>query len=349
MIKPFYIGTYTGNGHSEGLYYVHVDFDRMTATRTQVVEMKSPSLVAYSPDHTKLYAVQEFDTDRSFTAFDVRRDGTLEIINTATIPGIDVCHVQVAPDASFMIGSSYGAGFVVTLKLDKSGAIGDVVTLDQHRGHGPRPEQDIPRAHCCVFDQTGKYIVSADYGNDTLYVYAHSNGGELRCLSTYKAPAGHAPRIAAFSHDNRHLYVIHQNGNCVTHYAFDERSGSLQELEALTCLPDGFQGKSEAAEVRFSPDGRYLYASSRGSDTLAGYRVGADGGLTPLFVQPCGGAFPRHFTITRDGRYLLCGNQNSDTVTVFDRSVGHGTLSKEPLFQFAIGCPTFLLEAQAGQ
>lgn len=346
MDKRFYIGTYTGNSDSAGLYYLRVDFDRREVETIQTVAMKSPSLVAYSPDHTRLYAVQEFDTDRSMTAFSVAEDGKLTILNTATVPTIDICHVQVAPDSSFLIGSSYGAGFVVTLKLNEDGSLGEMVQLDQHTGHGPCPEQNIPRAHCCVFDRTGKYIVSADYGNDTLYVYRHHDGGRLERLHRYSVPAGYAPRIVTFSLDNHHLYVVHQNGNQVTHYTFDEQDGALREKESLTCLPEGFTAKSEGAEVQLSPDGRFLYASSRGADTLAAYAVEQDGAIRLLGVQCCGGSFPRHFTITRDGRYLLCGNQNSDTVTVFERDNDTGLLSEEPIFTFPLPCPTFVLEAR---
>ena len=346
MNKRFYIGTYTGNSDSVGLYYLDVDFDRHEVTPIQTVAMKSPSLVAYSPDRTRLYAVQECDTDRSMTAFSVAEGGELTMLNTATVPTIDICHVQVAPDSSFLIGSSYGAGFVVTLKLNSDGSLGDIVTLDQHTGHGPCPEQNIPRAHCCVFDRTGKYIVSADYGNDTLYVYTHHDGGHLERIHRSSVPAGFAPRIVTFSLDNRHLYVVHQNGNQVTHYTFDEATGALREKESLTCLPEGFTAKSEGAEVQLSPDGRFLYASSRGADTLATYAVAQDGTIRLLGVQSCGGEFPRHFAITLDGRYLLCGNQNGNTVTVFTRDSDTGRLSAEPVFTFPLPCPTFVLEAQ---
>ena len=345
MVKRFYIGTYT-NGISRGLYYTEVDFANGQSRVLQAVDMKSPSLVAYSPDRRKLYAVQEFDTDRSFTAFSVRPDGTLSFINTATVPQVDICHVQVAPDASFLVGSSYTAGFVVTLALLPDGAIGPVITLDQHTGHGPLPEQAIARAHCCVFDRSGQYIVSADYGNDSLYVYTHHHGGNLKMIRQYAVPPGYAPRIVTFSDDNRHLYVIHQNGNRVTHYGFCDQTGELTERDSVSCLPEGFTGKSDAAEAQLSPDGRFLYASSRGSDTIACFRLDADGVMTPVSVQPCGGSFPRHFTITRDGGYLLCGNQLSDTVTVFSRDKAGGLLSSQPLFSVAVGNPTFILESK---
>ncbi len=346
MTDFFYIGAYTDTGHSKGFSYYSIDFSAKNATLLQLSELEGPTYAAYSPDHCFLYTAQENDGSRSLSAFKVDGEGYLSFINTVSVPSADICHVSVAPDGSFLIGSSYSQGFVVTVSLSSDGSLGEIVTLHQHEGHGTLPEQDIPRAHCCVFDKTGTYIICADYGNDTMYVYTHKDCGVLTCLHTYTVSSGLAPRIAVFSPDNRHVYVLTQGGNVVIHYLFDEKTGELTEKTSYDCLPDGFTAKSEAAEVQFSPEGRYLYASSRGSDTIACYKPLPDGSLERLYVRNCGGEFPRHFTITKDGGYLLCGNQNSNTVTVFSRVTETGIISDEPQFSFEVGAPTFIMQRE---
>jgi len=347
MIQKLYIGTYTHTSDSHGLYYVAVDTEKKTVETLQVVSMVGPSFLIYSPDRRYMYAVQEHDGKRSLSSFSVDKDGYLTFLNTASTPGADICHTAVAPDASFLTGSSYTHGYVVTISLNEDGTLGDIVSLDQHEGHGPAPEQDIPRAHCAVFDKTARYIVAADYGNDIVYVYRHSAGGKLHEVHRYSVTPGFAPRMATFSDDNRNLYVITQNGNMVIHYKFDEVQGTLNQKASYTCLPEGFKGKSEAAEVQFSPDGAYVYASSRGSDTIACYKYNVDGTLRPEGIFACGGEFPRHFTISKDGRYLYCGNQNSHTLTVLDRDPASGALSEVPIIVHKVGSPTFVLLAES--
>jgi 6-phosphogluconolactonase len=227
--------------------------------------------------------------------------------------------------------------------LAEDGSIGGPVSYVQHTGSGPGLGQETTRAHCAVFDRTGKYIAAADYGNDTVYVYTCLNGS-LAETGRHTLSPGSAPRIIVFSPDNKHVYTVNQIANTVTHFFFDASTGGLTEKESVTCLPEGYASSSEAAEVQFSPDFKHLYASSRGSDTIACYDVLPDGSLATKYVQSCGGQHPRHFTIASGGLFLLCGNMLSNNIAVFSRDPVSGTLSADPEFTFDAGSPTFILE-----
>src|SRR5262249_24553095 len=134
----------------------------------------------------------------------------------------------------------------------------------------------------------------------------------------FKLKPGTGPRHIAFSPDERFAFVLTEIGASVVALSYDLQTGSFQEIDSVTTLPKGFTGRNEDAEIAVHPNGKFLYASNRGADTIAIFSIDpTTGKLTPLGQVLTGGKEPRHFLIDPSGAYLLAENQNSNTITVF--------------------------------
>ncbi len=102
--------------------------------------------------------------------------------------------------------------------------------------------------------------------------------------------------------------------------------------------------KNTASEVMISPDGNFLYASNRGEDTLVAFSIKNDGSLKEVQRLSCGCRSPRHFTFDPTFQWILCGNQDSGSITVFRRDQGTGKLTG-PVQIVPIDSPMYTLFA----
>lgn len=139
---------------------------------------------------------------------------------------------------------------------------------------------------------------------------------------------GAGSRHIAFAPNGSVVYNINEMASTIDILAWDATAGTLTTVGSpVSTLPSGFQGTSAAAEVLVSSDGRFVYASNRGDDSIVVFTVNPQGSLTFLQRISTAGKTPRHVTLSPDGKWLIAANQNSDSVVVFQRSVADGTLT----------------------
>src|SRR5262249_55815158 len=129
-----------------------------------------------------------------------------------------------------------------------------------------------------------------------------------------------------FHPKGKHAYVINELSNSVTLFDHDAGTGILIEKQTIPTLPKDFTGKSFCADLKVTPDGRFLYGTNRGHDSVAMYRVGDGGRLTLIGIEPSLGKGPQNLAITPDGRFLLCANMPGNNVVVFRIDTEKGTL-----------------------
>jgi 6-phosphogluconolactonase len=130
----------------------------------------------------------------------------------------------------------------------------------------------------------------------------------------------------AFS-SNGNMYVLGEIMSTVTVFAND-KGESYRSIQTISTLPAGFSGRNDTAEIAIHPNGKWLYASNRGNDTIAVFEVEPGKGTLRLVADvPTGGKEPRHFAIDPAGKYLLAENQNSDTIVTFRIDPASGKLT----------------------
>ena len=331
-----YVGTYTsGEGGSRGIYRLRLDLASGALTpEDQPTEAVDPSFLEFSPDGARLYAVNETgqsrrDASGAVSAFAVDPgSGALTFLNKQPSGGAAPCHLSLDRDGRHVLVANYWGGTVAVIPIDKRG-LGPRSALVQHDGEGPHP-------HWIQVDATGRHAIVADLGSDALFVYGYdaARGSLAPAPARVPLPPGAGPRHLAFHLDGRHAYVINELSSTVAAFAYDVGAGALSVLQSVSTLPSGFTGSNSTAEVAVSPDGRFLYGSNRGHDSLAIFAIdGARGTLTPVGHQPSRGRHPRHFAIDPTGAYLIVANRDSDNLAVFriDRKTGRLEPIGEPI------------------
>ena len=190
--------------------------------------------------------------------------------------------------------------------------------------------QEGPHAHCIVISPDNRFAYSADLGLDQVLCYRLRRGhGKLspNRQAFVRTPPGAGPRHLTFHPKGRHVYVINELANSVTMFDHDPETGFLIERQTISTLPKGFHGTSHCADLKITPDGRFLYGTNRGHHSIAAYRIGDDGRLTLLEIVPSLGKGPQNLAITPGGELLLCANMPGNNVAVFRIDPKEGSLT----------------------
>ncbi len=337
-----FIGTYARSA-GQGICALQLDGRTGALGSPQVAaEAVTPSFLALHPNGRVLYAVRELGTLNGKPAGAVSAyaleagTGRLSLLNQQPSGTISLTHLAVDATGRSLIAVSYGAGQVVAFPVEADGRLGARTAFIQHQGPlGPNPtRQDQSHAHSVTISPDNRFALVADLGLDRVFSYRLD---AARALLTPNDPPfititpGAGPRHSKFSVDGRYFYVLDEIDGSVTACAYDAARGVGTPFQHISTLPAGFvvQDADRAAEIRVHPNGRFLYASNRGHDSLAVFAIAADTGrLTLVEIAPAGGKAPRNFALSPDGEWLVCAHQDSSTLAVFHVDGASGRLTR---------------------
>ena len=328
-----YVGTYTG-GSSEGIYVYRLDMSSGALTyESHIAGVENPSFLALSPKNDYLYAVNE-NSEGGVTALSVDQDtGTLKTLNQRPSRGGLPCSIYVDATGQCVLVANYGSGTVTAFPIREDGSLGEDTTFIQHEGSSVDPgRQEGPHAHMIITDPANNYAFVPDLGMDRVMIYRLDPAqGKLTPNDPPYAQvrAGGGPRHLAFHPTVKYAYVINEMGNTITAFTYDAAQGALNEIQMVNTLPIDFDGRSSTADIHITPDGRFLYGSNRGHDSLAMFSIDQDTGLLTLIgIESTRGENPRNFGIDPTGAFLLAANQSTDNVTTFRIDQNTGALTE---------------------
>jgi 6-phosphogluconolactonase len=192
----------------------------------------------------------------------------------------------------------------------------------QHTGSSVNPKrQGEPHAHCVKLSPDNRFALVADLGLDKVLIYRFDPKAGTIVASEPPFAAldgGAGPRHFAFHPNGRVLYVINELNSTVSRFNWDAKAGRAETVDSVTTLPSGHSGENSTAEIVVHPNGKWLFGSNRGHNSIAVFAIdGADGKLILVDHVPGGGEWPRNFALTPDGGYMLVANQRTDNVVVF--------------------------------
>ncbi len=348
--ESFYVGTYTKPGGSQGIY--HYALDTATgAVREEglVAPTENPTFLAVRPGGKFLYAVNELQKG-AVSAFAIEPDGKLRSQNRESAKGDGPAHLSVDQTGKNVLVANYGGGNVAVLPIREDGSLAAATAFIQHTGSGANPSrQKEPHAHAIYTDSTNRFAYVCDLGIDKVMVYKFD--AEKGTLTPNDPPfakvaPGSGPRHLAF-HPKGYAYLINEMGNTVTVFQHDAEHGTLKEIQTVPTLPADFKGSSTTAEIFVHPNGKFLYGSNRGHDSIVVYSIDeSTGRLTLVEHVSTQGKTPRNFAIDPSGKFLLAANQDTNNVVVFriDEATGKLTPTGHTFQCGAPVCVTFVPE-----
>lgn len=321
-----FVGTYTDNG-SKGIYkYSFNTEDGQLMRKSLVSEMTNPSFLKISPNNKNLYAVSEVadfeDTSGLVTAFKIEKDSLIEL-NTKSTMGAHPCHVSISENGDLVAVSNYTGGNIALYQTREDGSFG---AKFQSIDHKKLDTSKTSHAHASQF--LGNTLFVADLGLDALMRYQLQDG---EVIGPYKSfinmESGAGPRHFAFGEDGKFLYVINELNSTLTVLERNDQN-EYETLETKSTLSKDFKGDSYCADIHISADGKFLYGSNRGENTIVIFKIDAQTGKLALVGREgVRGDWPRNFSLDPSGKFLLVANQKSNNITIFKRDLKKGTLT----------------------
>lgn len=343
-----YFGTDTAKGVSRGIY--RAKFDSTNGRLSEPVlaaETLRPSYLAISAPtggHRRVYAVNAVAND-SATVTSYLMDqatGSLRELNRVSSAGAGPCYVSLDATGVAAFVANFVGSSITTYHVHPDGRLSEPVERLDYKEpkfgkRGPvTARQDVPHPHSVHLSPDNRFLLVNDLGSDAISVFAVDPAtarlGEPALFNNGREGCG--PRHIAFHPNGRWVYSINEIDSTIDQFLWTTTSSRTDPKGLLintgrfvkTIAPGFPAAKNTAAEVAISSDGNYLYASNRGEDTLVVFSIDDEGELKFVERIPCGGRTPRHFTLDPTEKWLLCGNEDSATVTVFRRDGGTGKI-----------------------
>ena len=326
-----FVGTYTKNmgwvdGKARGIYTCQMD--NATGELTVIdstTDIHNPSFLAISPNKKYLYAVAENGGDASarfgsVVSYKITEGGKLLRINEVQSYGAAPCHVSTDKKGAFVFVANYSTGTIASYKVKADGGLTDSICMR-------RDEGEKPLAHQILESPNGNAVFVVDKGADKIITYSKSADGKLTLKNSIATATGEGPRHFDWSPNHKFGYVINELGATINAYAFDKVTNVLTELQSIGTLPSDFKGQNTTAEIFVHPNGRFVYGSNRGHNSIAIFKIRTDGTLEFVAYEPTQGKTPRNFMITPNGKLLLVANQNSNNVVAFSIDEKTGKLT----------------------
>ena len=318
-----FVGTYTQNlgfvdGKASGIYTCRLD--ETTGEMTVIdstTDILNPSFVSISPDKKYLYSVGELSGSGlqrlgKIAAYKILENYKLLKINELSSYGNAPCHISTDRTGKFVFVANYVTGNIASYGVKPDGGLTDSICMIQH-------DTKQPYAHNIQASVDNKNVFAVDKGASKIYLYDLAENGALIPKSNISTAAGAGPRHLDFNPKNpQQFVVINENSSALGSYTYDAKTLTINLLDSLSTLPKDFMGKNTCADVHFHPNGKFVYGSNRGHNSIVIYSFdAATGKLTLVGHESTQGEIPRNFMITPNGKLLLVANQNSSTVVAF--------------------------------
>jgi 6-phosphogluconolactonase len=344
-----YFGTHS-SGPGKGFSLAHFDTETGKLSKPQfLIESKEPAFFIIAPDGNHLYTCNS-GAPGAVTSYAIdRATGQLKLLNEKAAGGGDPSFISLDRTGKFVLNANYQGGNIAVHAIQPDGSFGERTAFIQHTGSSINPQrQTKPYAHSIITDPTNRFALAADLGIDKFFVYRFNEKDGT--LSPHDPPfvtvkPGSGPRHARFHPNGKWVYLITEIASTTVGYNWDSERGTLAEFQTVSTLPDGFTGTSTCSELEIHPNGKFLYGSNRGHDSIAVFAIDqANGKLSLVQIVDSAGKTPRNFAFDPSAKWMICTNHGSNNAVVFrvDENSGRLTQVGDPVEVPSPFCERFL-------
>ena len=306
---------------------------------------ENPSFFCFSKDKDLIYALNEVPDYAGLEAGGLTilkynpKNGIIEIKSGIPVPFGGPCHISLSADGGFLFLASYASGSVAVVKLGIDGIPEEVSDTIRYSAASPL----VSHPHMIAQDPFGRHIYLTDLGLDRVMIYdLNRHTGKLITVPNGEilVPQGSGPRHFVFNQAGTIMYLINELGSTIMVFNVD-KAGILKLVQTLPATSEGYTGKNACAEILIGKNGKFLYGSNRGENSVVVFRISPDGSLSLTGHSTCGGDWPRNFVIDPSGKFLLAGNQKSGDISVFRINEKTG-MPEGPVFKAIMKAPAYL-------
>ncbi len=286
--------------------------------------MPSPTWSVLHPRTPVIYYVSEIGNDGKSNgavwSFRVNRaTGELTKINQSDAGGGGTTFLYLDTPSLTLLTTNFGSGSTASFAIGADGSLSPRTSLVTETGSGPNVRQKSAHAHSVIVDPSGRFALVADLGTDKVYIYAldrKTHALQQDPHGEYVLPPGSGPRHVSFHPSGKVAYVFCELTADLQTVHWDARAGKLSLAQTTSTNSADFKGKSSIAEIAVSRDGRFVYVSNRGENTLVSYSVTPATGELTFLQRITSGGDPWSFTIHPTGRWMLVANEHTNKVQV---------------------------------
>lgn len=343
MEHTLYLGSYTKKA-SKGVHQITLNTETQQLVDYKLIaEVDTPTYLTFSDDKKTMYTISKEENGGGLTAFDLDENGDYVKRAATTSEDSAPCYISYDQKRGLLFTANYHGGFVTVYKEQEDGRI---VQTDRkhHQGSSVHENQASPHVHYTDYAPGSQTLLVCDLGTDTIVSYDVSDAGELSERATYTAKAGSGPRHLVFHPNNKTAYLVCELSNEIEILTYDEATASFTYVDRVATIPDTHTSFNSGAAIRVSNDGKFVYFSNRGHDSIAVFAISEDGqSLELLEIVPTEGKTPRDFNFSPDELYVIVGHQDSDNLTLFkrDQESGRLTLLDKETYAAECVCVTF--------
>lgn len=324
-----YVGTYT-KGDSKGIYSFKLNTEESKVKDVKLVAtLGNPTYVTVSEDNRFLYSVIKDGESGGVAGYSVNsQTGELTLLNNLLDIGASPCHVSVNQANNKVVTANYHKGTIELYSVNQeNGLVEASLSVGKHEGSGPHERQEKPHTHFSGFTPDEKYVVAVDLGIDQLMTYELNNGA-LREVSRLSVRPGSGPRHISFHPNGKYAYIMTELSSEVIALSYDSSNGEFTEIQYISTIPEDFTENNQGSAIHLSSDGKFVYVSNRGHNSIAVFRVNEESGkLTFIEHTSTEGDWPRDFVLDPTEKFLIASNQESSNLVLYTRDEATGKLS----------------------
>ena len=323
-----YVSSYTSAGDDDfGIRIYDVDMEAGRFYEKDKVKISNSSYISISHNRRFLYSI----TDLGVESYRILEDGSLEVMNTASINGMRGSYLSTDYTDRWLFVSGYHDGKITVLSLNEDGSIGRITDEVFHKGLGSIADRNFrPHVQCVKMTRDNRFLCAADLGLDHINVYELDPvNGRLHQTDVIRRELEAAPRHIKFSKNGRFLYVVNEQKNTVDvfSYTLEKDDPEFERIQTVPTVNDYHASGTASSALNLSFDFKYLISSNAGDNSVIIYRIDEKTGLlTKVLCLPVSGDYPKDAALFPDNRHLVSLNHESNTMTFFKVDLDKGLL-----------------------
>lgn len=328
--KLFMSGYTKAENKGINIFDLDVHENSIEILETEYINEENPSYLDFDKRNEFIFAVTS--RDGGGVAVYKKIENGYKLMDTLGGLGKAPCHLYYDYKRELLYSSNYHLGKLDIIKVHKTNEQSQILELLNtivFNGSGLiSPNQDSSRCHMAVLDNDGKYVIVVDLGADSVYTYDVDEFGEYELKSIYKTSSGMGPRHIVFRNDGKFAYLLGELDSHIDILRYDKMEGVFSYIDRVKTLPEDYKSENSASAIKASGDGKFLYASNRGHDSIAIFRIFENGNLELVEISKTGGRTPRDFGFINDEKFIVVGHQDDKKVTIFKRDKMTGRMKQ---------------------